>query len=269
MVNSGKALIFDVRRFSTHDGPGIRTTVFFKGCPLRCLWCHNPESQSVEMETYTRTCQFDGRLFEKEESIGRWISMPELMTEIMRDQPFMEESGGGVTLSGGEPLAQAAFVAGFLKELKRNGLHTALDTSGHVPVAALQEVIPYTDLFLYDLKGMHPEKHLRHTGADNRLIIYNLQELLRQKKQVIVRYPVIPGYTDAEDDITGILSLMVESGGILDKIHLLPWHNLGQSKQARYGLKGTKAPEQSCENNTIERISRRFISAGINVKIGG
>lgn len=269
MVNSGKALIFDIRRFSTHDGPGIRTTVFFKGCPLRCLWCHNPESQSAEIETCARSVTFEGESVATSESIGWWIGMTDLLEEVLRDQPFMTESGGGVTLSGGEPLAQATFVAGFLKQLKSNGLHTAIDTSGHAPALELQKVIPYTDLFLYDLKGFQPEKHERNTGESNRLILENLRELLRQQKKVYIRYPLIPGYTDAEEDINGILKLMNESGGLLDTIHLLPLHNLGQSKMQRYGLKLIEIPERYAPGYMPEDICQRFLSSGINVRVGG
>lgn len=264
-----KALIFDIRRFCVNDGPGIRTTVFFEGCPLRCLWCHNPESQLNKPEPFLRMDKLEGKFFEHEEQIGYEIDLDELLEILFRDRAFMEESGGGVTLSGGEPLWQWKFSAALAQKLSESGIHVAVDTCGYVQLRVFEAILPYTHLFLYDLKGYDNHRHKENTGASNSLILENLEYLIHQRANIILRYPVIPGYTDSEDDVRGILSIMKRNSDILREIHLLPYHKLGQNK-----YRGLQASNPMPENipdtdESVGHIESIFKSNHFIVKIGG
>ena len=254
------ATIFDISRASYVDGPGIRTTVFFKGCNLRCAWCHNPESQSrnPQMLFYQNKCTNCGKCKEKcpnrlekcdlcgkcalycplnaREICGREYTVDEVLREIVKDKAFYENSGGGVTFSGGECMLQIEFLAELLKACKENGIHTAVDTAGHVPFDYFERIIPYTDLFLYDVKCYDREKHKKYTGVGNELILKNLAKLLRTEKSVWVRIPIIPTVNDSFEEMTAIRQFL-EAQSKHPKVELLPYHAMGEHKYAAVGKK--------------------------------
>lgn len=264
-----KGLVFDIRRFSVNDGPGIRTTVFLKGCPLRCWWCHNPESWSRDPELMEVNQPLDGKLFIKSETVGRWMSVAEVVSICRRDMAFMSESGGGVTLSGGEPLAQPEFSIPLARELSSLGIHVALDTSGYGPRSVLTSMLPYVSLWLYDFKGYDAQRHIENTGVDNTLILANLDYLIQQKAQVVLRYPVVPGFNDTDKDISGLFHLLQKYKSGIREVHLLPHHRLGHDKRRRLRV---PQPDYNIKENSSEAASRvlaSLISAEIPVKIGG
>lgn len=248
-----KATIFDIERNSYVDGPGIRTTVFFKGCNLRCAWCHNPESQSPkpQMMFYKNKCTGCGKCKEKcpnalekcelcgkctiycphdaREICGKEYTVDEVMREILKDKVFYENSGGGVTFSGGECMLQIDFLEEILKVCKENGIHTAVDTAGHVPYEYFERILPYTNLFLYDVKCYDSEKHKKYTGVRNELILENLKKLLATGKSVWVRIPIIPTVNDTVEEIQRIKAY-ISSCGKPEKIELLPYHAMGEHK---------------------------------------
>ena len=254
------ATIFDIQRASFVDGPGIRTTVFFKGCNLRCAWCHNPESQSPkkEMLFYRNRCTNCGKCKEKcaynlekcdfcgkcalfcprdaREICGREYTVDEVMREIVKDKAFYENSGGGVTFSGGECMLQIDFLEQMLKRCKEEGIHTAVDTAGHVPFNYFERILPYTDLFLYDIKIADSEKHKRYVGVGNELIISNFQKLISFGARVIVRTPVISGVNDTEEEISAIKAIAKGA----EKVEFLPYHAMGEHK---YEALGREAPD--------------------------
>ena len=272
-MNNTTATIFDIQRNSYVDGPGIRTTVFFKGCNLRCAWCHNPESQSAipQMMFYKNKCTGCGKCKEKcpnnlekcelcgictlhcpqnaREICGKKYTVGEVMGEILKDKIFYENSGGGVTFSGGECMLRIDFLEAILKECKKNGINTAVDTAGHVPFEDFERILPYTDLFLYDVKCFDSKKHQEYTGKGNELIFENLAGLLRTDKKVWVRIPVIPTVNDSVEEMTAIRK-MLDSFGHPDKVELLPYHSMGDHK---YEAIGTKAQGFSVPSK--ERIS--------------
>jgi len=206
MNNSG--IIFDIKRFAVHDGPGIRTTVFFKGCLAHCWWCHNPESQSTEIQSVKKSSKLDAMIFEENESVGRKISADELLAEITKDSVYFDESGGGVTFSGGEPLMQPEFLETILKLCKHENINTTLDTTGYCSPEIMQSIHKYIDLFLYDLKIIDDKLHQKYTGLSNIQILENLKFLQSKKKDIIIRMPVIPGVTNTEKNINQILEFL-------------------------------------------------------------
>jgi len=223
-----KGLVFDIKHYAIHDGPGIRTSIFLKGCPMACLWCHNPESQKPEPEYMMRERKFDGKIYKEKELVGKEMSPQEVMKEINKDRVYYEESGGGVTFSGGEPLMQSAFLKDVLTACKKEEYHTALDTSGHANGTVMDEVIELTDLFLFDLKLMDDADHLKYTGISNQLSLKNLDLIIEAGKEVIIRFPVIPGITDTEDNISKIANHMKQRD--IKRIDLLPYHGMARSK---------------------------------------
>ena len=253
-----KATIFDIERNSYVDGPGIRTAVFFNGCNLRCAWCHNPESQSPkpEMLFYKNKCTGCGKCKEKcpnaletcslcgrctlycphdaRDICGKEYTVDEVMREILKDKVFYENSGGGVTFSGGECMLQIDFLEAILKECKMNGIHTAVDTAGHVPFACFERILAYTDLYLYDIKCYDSEKHKELTSVSNELILSNLKRLLESGKNVWIRIPIIPEVNDHEAELVAIKSLL-SSYGCPEKVELLPYHAMGEHKYAAIG----------------------------------
>ena len=244
-----KATIFDIERSSYVDGPGIRTTVFFKGCNLKCAWCHNPEGQSTKKEWmfYPDKCVGCGRcvgiglesadficLHDAKIICGKEYTVNEVMREILKDKVFYESSGGGVTFSGGECMLQIDFLEEILKACKQNGIHTAVDTAGNVPFDYFERIIPYTDLFLYDVKCFEAERHKLYTGMSNELILDNLQRLLVLKASVWARIPIIPSVNDSEEEMLNIKSFL-SSCGVPEKIELLPYHAMGEHKYAAIG----------------------------------
>ncbi len=262
-------LIFDIRRFSTNDGPGIRTTVFFKGCPLNCQWCHNPEGRSCEVQKATRINRIGEREFNVEEEIGKEMSADEIMKEIISDVIVYEESGGGVTFSGGEPLEQPEFLLELLKIAKRNNLHTALDTTGYAPRETLEKVIELIDLFLYDLKLMGDTEHIKYTGVSNTVILENLEHILQRQKNVIIRFPIVPGVTDSEKNIHLMKEFFVKHNGSLKEIHLLPFHNIAGHKYNKLKLVNNMKGIASLKEKDLLPLKEEFESIGIKVNISG
>ncbi len=265
------ARIFEIKRFAVHDGDGIRTTVFFKGCPLRCVWCHNPEGLSSEQQTayYAHKCigcgecQKDG--FTPEDCpgdarviYGRKITVDELLPILLEDKAFYDNSGGGVTLSGGECLVQADFCAELLRRLKAEGIHTAVDTCGFVSREALDKVLPYADVFLYDIKAFDEDVHIRCTGQSNKLILENLKYLDSLGKSIEIRIPYVPEYnSDQMEKIASFLSGLHN----VTKIRVLPYHNYAGSKYAALHIENTlpaRLPteeELAAAQNTVKQIT--------------
>lgn len=268
-----KGYIFEIKHFAVHDGPGIRTTVFFKGCPLRCVWCHNPESisrkqQIAYIEHKCRNCgscavvcpngaQFmdssRSHRFERGKCMscgqcteicsqkglilyGREVSVNEVLEELLEDRDFYESSGGGVTLSGGECLLQADFCAEILKQLHEQGIHTAVDTCGAVGESEIRKVLPYTDLFLYDIKALDETVHKRCTGHSNRRILENLVLLSRSGKEIEIRIPFVPEWNS--DQISKIGEFLLEQRHI-SGVRLLPYHNYAGTKYKSLDMENT------------------------------
>jgi pyruvate formate lyase activating enzyme len=295
-------LVFNVMRFSLHDGPGIRTTVFLKGCPLRCRWCHNPESQSRKPELiyFDERCihcgdcvgvcphgalhldaqlTHDSELCERcgacvdacpsgaRQLAGRRMTVPEVLAEVLKDQVFFDESGGGVTVSGGEPLLQADFVEALLVACKARGIRTVLDTCGFADPGVLRRVSEHVDLFFYDLKLMDSEKHLRFTGVKNELILQNLKMLAECGKSIVVRVPVIPGVNDDSDNFDALSACLTSFG--LQDVDLLPYHSLGKDKYERLhmprGMEGVEPPT----DEEMETLAERLRRDNFHVRIGG
>lgn len=244
-----QGLIFNIQRFCIHDGPGIRTTVFFKGCNLRCAWCHNPESQSSNKELlfYKDKCAHCGSCENipkddanfvcsngARELCGKEYSVDEVLAEVVKDKSFYENSGGGVTFSGGECMLQIDFLLELLKKCKEIGIHTAVDTAGHIPWKHFEKILPYTDLFLYDIKSMNTDIHKKYTGAGNELILDNLARLLKSKATVYVRVPVVPSVNDTREEMQNI-RLFFEENGHPANFELLPYHAMGESKHEALG----------------------------------
>ena len=265
--NHMKGLIFDIKHYAIHDGPGIRQTIFFKGCPLSCWWCHNPESQSSRVETYTKKKRLDGRLFEKQEKIGYYIEADELFRIIESDTIFYDESAGGVTFSGGEPLMQPQFLEEIAQKSHRAKIHTALDTSGYASQRTLLKVLEYIDLVLYDLKIIDDGLHRRYTGVSNKVILENLELLNQSGKDVRVRFPVIPGITDTSTNLQQVQSYLSQLNQIKN-IDILDYHDISRGKYERFG-KENKMGDQKPGPGVTEEIKKQFENLGYQVSIGG
>ena len=261
------ATIFEIKRFAVHYGDGIRTTVFFKGCPLRCVWCHNPEGLSAIPQTahYAHKCIGCGECkkegFTPEDCLGeatvlygKEATVQELLDILLEDREFYETSGGGVTLSGGECLIQADFCAELLRQLKEHGISTAVDTCGFVPRSALEKVIPYTDVFLYDVKAVDGAVHLRCTGQDNRQILENLRYLDARGCKIEVRVPFVPEWNDGEmEKIAALLQGMKN----VTRVRVLPYHSFAGSKYAALGLED-KLPKQLPADEEVKAAEALF-----------
>ncbi len=261
--------IFDIKRFAVHDGPGIRTTVFMKGCPLRCWWCHNPESQSIQPVTVAVERKLNGKSLIASKTYGERIEIDQLMETVLRDRHFYEESGGGVTFSGGEPMMQFQALEVLLKLSKENGLHTSLDTSGFGRRDHFERIAAHTDLFLYDLKNIDPDLHREHTGVDNKLILSNADFLLEKGAKVIFRIPVIPGINTPEEEMQKIFSFVEERKGRLEEVHLLPYHRIAESKYARLKMKKQLGNVEEPAPDYMEGLRDKFEKTGLKVSIGG
>jgi pyruvate formate lyase activating enzyme len=285
-------LVFNVQRFSVHDGPGVRTTVFMKGCPLCCAWCHNPESQSPapEFVRLRHLCMTCGRCTESEldnpvvsdrdeddveacptgalQGVGERVAPADLVTTLLRDRIFFDESGGGVTISGGEPLVQAAFVTEVLRRLRAEGVHTALDTCGFGRWPDLRDAAAHASLVLYDLKLMDPARHKSATGVSNDIILDNLRALAGVHPAIWIRIPVIPGVNDDDGNIEAAADFVRSVPG-LRQVDLLPYHPTGEAKFARLGLEyalhGTTPPDQG----RLGALAARFRARGLVTTIGG
>lgn len=303
MELSNEGTVFDIQRFSVHDGPGIRTLVFLKGCSLKCEWCANPESQAVTPELLfdparciaCENClilcthgalhkQGERILFEKERCIGcgacaekcyaearvlkgRKMTVEAVVAEVLKDEAFYADSGGGVTLSGGEPMDQPGFSECILKACKNLALHTAVDTAGYVSWSSFEKIIPFTDLFLFDIKHTDPDKLKEFTKGDAARILQNLKKLVMSAKQIIVRTPVIPGFNDSPEEIQKIARLVKSLD--IKVLHMLPYHRYGQSK---YRLMGRKYVFQGPQQVVAERMLALQDTAsreGLKVQVGG
>lgn len=262
-----QGLIFDIRSFSVHDGPGIRQTVFLKGCPLRCLWCHNPESQENTTETMTSYKKLGGQTFTRTEEVGRLMSVEEVMQSIEKDVLFFEESGGGVTLSGGEPLMQPEFSAALLGGCRKSGIHTALDTCGFAEPDIIEMVLPYTDLFLYDLKLADDEAHIQYTGVSNRPVLKNLKKISASGKPIFIRIPLIPGVTDTEENLSGLKHIIEQTQGIR-RIDLLPYHAIAKSKYERMGKSCLHQAGNGYDQSKAQEIKEYFMNVAPIISIG-
>ncbi|MBE0663827.1 MAG: glycyl-radical enzyme activating protein [Bacteroidales bacterium] len=262
-----QGIIFDIRSFSIHDGPGIRQTVFLKGCPLRCAWCHNPESQENITETMTSHKKLGGQTFTRTEEVGKLMSVEGVMQSIEKDIPFFEESGGGVTFSGGEPLMQPEFTTALLTASRKNGIHTALDTCGYAEPEVIDKVLPLTDLFLYDLKLADDEAHKQFTGVSNRPILENLNKISASGKPIIIRIPLIPGITDTEENLSGLKYIIEQTQGI-QRIDLLPFHAIAKSKYERMGKTCWQQTENGYDQFKAQEIKEYFMNSVQTVTIG-
>lgn len=276
-----KATIFDMVRGSYVDGPGIRTTVFFKGCNLACAWCHNPESQRIapELMLYKDKCRGCGKCREKcphalascdlcgrcalycphdaRELCGREYTTDEVLQTVRKDKSFYEASGGGVTLSGGECMLQLDFIEELLQKCKEDGIHTAVDTAGCVPAAAFDRILPYTDLFLFDVKCMDSEKHKRYTGVGNEQILANLLRLLAMGRPLWVRIPIVPTVNDTVGEMEAIRDLLAVCGKP-ERVELLPYHAMGEHKYAALGREST--PFSPPTDAQMEELRRVFLT---------
>jgi pyruvate formate lyase activating enzyme len=264
-------IIFNIQRFAINDGPGIRTTVFFKGCPLRCWWCHNPESHKTlpeKIDGCNLRRGFDQSFTMQKDEIGKEVSVDELMNEIVKDKIFFEESVGGVTFSGGEPLMQPEFLIELLKECNSNGIYSAVDTSGYADTEIINQVAPYSDLFLYDLKMMNDEVHQKYTGVSNQLILKNLIELDQLGKKIIIRIPVVPDITDSDENLRAIRGFISYLNNLVE-IDLLPYHRAGEGKYKKYGKENKMDKTESPDSKNLESIKQFFSELKCKVKIGG
>lgn len=250
------AYIFNIQRFSIHDGPGIRTTVFFQGCPLQCTWCHNPEGIPQFLESNGMGAHH---------STIKKYSIDQLVEEILKDKVFYEESGGGVTFSGGEPLMQTEFLIGMLKQLRKENIHSTVDTSGYAPPDIFNEVIQLADLILFDLKIVDNKKHELYTGTGNSLIHTNLAHLAESEVPFRIRIPLVNEITADDRNLDGIISIL---GNNNVEIDLLSYHDRGKGKQQKMGTKSNHtltAPDEK----RIDEIRDKFQSMGYKVNIGG
>lgn len=267
MKNEG--LIFDIKRYSLHDGPGIRTTIFMCGCPLTCWWCQNPEGQKLDLEDVLKI-RYNSKssLTHTKELIGREVSVNEVISEIEKDRVFYEESGGGVTFSGGEPFTQHKFLNGLLDACQKLRFATALETCGYAIWEVVREVKDKIDLFLYDLKLIDDREHQEFTGVSNKLILSNLKKLDHEGKNIIIRFPVIPEITDKEKSIHGMVEFMRSLKSVRE-IDLLPYNKLGKGKYEKLNRLNRLAHLETPSPERLNQLSERFKVLGLKVKIGG
>jgi pyruvate formate lyase activating enzyme len=265
-----KGLIFSVKRYCVHDGPGIRVTVFMKGCQLRCMWCHNPEGILPLQESFVNTCSIGDNKFCKSEQAGIFYSADEIIAILDRERVFMDNSGGGVTFSGGEPMLQIDFLCDVLKACKKEGYHTAIDTSGYAPTSSFKSIIPLTDLFLFDIKHLDNEKHMQATGVTNGLILENYKLLLQSGAEIALRLPVIQGFNDDPDYVERLIQFIVATKTeSLKLINLLPFHTTGSSKYGRFTIPNRMEGLTPPSKQQIENIRKMMLVTGIKVKTGG
>jgi glycyl-radical enzyme activating protein len=297
-----KGIVFDIQRNSLNDGPGIRTTVFLKGCSLNCLWCHNEESIDTKplLRFYPDRCtscmecvkvckasahlDVNGKhevdfdkciqnwdciavcLYDALAKTGRETDVPEVMETVLKDNAYYKNSGGGMTISGGEPMLQFEYTLELLKKAKENKIHTCLDTTGNAAWSNFLKLLPYTDIFLYDYKESDPERHKDYTGADNKLILDNLNKLDKAGAQIILRCPIIPGLNDRDDHFLAI-SKLSKSYKNIKEIHLLPYHTMGVGKAIQHGIKKGRnefhVPSEEEKNQwktTLDRYGTKELS---------
>lgn len=299
--------ITNIQKFSIHDGDGIRTTVFFKGCPLKCRWCHNPETQRFEREMQidrekctgcgacaaicpngaihmeegrpiwnSDACTFCGKCENFcptgiREIIGREYTVKELLKELMKDQMFYEESGGGVTLSGGEVMAMDIdYILELAKELKRQDVTLTIDTCGYVPYDRFQKILPYVNTFLYDIKVMDPEIHKEYMGTDNKLILDNLVRLAKDGARIYIRIPTVKEVNGNEQSMREIIAFLQEHDIHPAQVNLLPYHDTGSGKYRKLDMEYKGTDLHAPDREEMEAFVALFENAGFkNTKIGG
>lgn len=257
-----KGRIFDIQRYSIHDGNGIRTIVFLKGCMLRCRWCSNPESQSYEIQTMS--------VQGKAKTIGRDVTVEEVMETVEKDRPYYRRSGGGMTLSGGECLYQPEFAGILLQTATNRGIHTAIESTACAPYEVIEKILPFVDQYLLDIKHINKEKHEEFTGKSNNLILDNAKKIADSgQTELIIRVPVIPAFNNKVEDIREIARFAETLRGV-KKIHLLPYHRLGQDKYEglgrTYGMEGILPPHME-EMEELKRAVEQV--SGLSCQIGG
>ncbi len=293
-----KGLIFNIQKFSIHDGPGIRTTIFLKGCPLRCKWCANPESQSANVQILwdqkkcvhclqcVKSCMYqaiscrEGEIHIDEElcqgclncvstclqsalsNEGETKEIEEIVRIALQDKDFYEESGGGITISGGEGMSQPDFLKELVKELKKHNLHLAIETTGYIPKETFHELAPLFDLLLFDVKHYDTNRHFEGTGVHNEQIINNLKWAFHQGLEILPRIPVIPSFNNSIQDAAGLASLLTEIG--LKKVQLLPFHQFGERKyemmHKEYAYKNVKA----LQKEDLTEYQNEFTKKGLD-----
>jgi pyruvate formate lyase activating enzyme len=294
-------IVFDIRKYSIHDGPGIRTAVFFKGCPLECRWCHNPEGRAPQPELIfhparcilcdaclnvcpngaitrradairieRRFCKAAGECAtacnaEALQLVGRAMSAQQVMTEVERDHIFYKESGGGVTFTGGEPLAQPRFLLDCLSVCHTRAMHTTVDTSGFSPWKVLDEIRPLVDLFLYDLKLMDDTRHRQWTGVSNKTILANLQRLSEAGHKIIIRIPLIPGINDDEENLRQTSALLAALPNV-PSVELLSYHNIAAAKYAGLGVNYELVEIHPPAHEKMQACVALMTSFGLQVK---
>ena len=269
--------IFDIQHFSVNDGPGIRTTVFFKGCPLRCLWCHNPESYIADTQVMFHKehcvqcgmCKTDITLCPTgaKKLVGRNVTVDEVLTEVLEDTHFYETSGGGLTLSGGEPMAQPSFALALTKSAKEKGLHVCMETSGFCNAESLKGIQPFIDLFLFDYKATGDDAHLAFTGVSQERILQNLFMLDELGADIILRCPMIPGHNITDEHVNGIIDVARKLHH-LKEIHLEPYHNIGVSKRVGLGMsEGTEMITPPDRDEMIKFATRIYKNTGIPTNV--
>lgn len=308
----GKPLIFNIQKYSIHDGAGIRTTVFFKGCPLSCSWCHNPESQCFEQELlfHADRCRGCGACeavcgqnaiavkiqdpnnpiaaldrslcgtcgacvavcpYNARETVGTAYELPDLIRELEKDRMFYERSGGGITLSGGEPLCQDMdYIEALVRQLHQKGYSVNIDTCGYVPYAHIRQVLPFTDSFLYDIKLLDSQAHRKYTGVDNRMILENLIALSADGGNIHLRLPLIEGVNATQEHLDAVIHFLQDHKINVHRIHLLKYHSTGSGKYARldrlYDKDSMAPPEDAWLEQAVERFRERGFQ---NIQIGG
>lgn len=299
------ALITNIQRCSTKDGPGIRTTIFFKGCPLKCAWCHNPETQKYErdiMVDYERctccgvclkkcknkaitiknnkiTTDFDrcdkcGECIDfcvknAREVVGEEYTVDELFEEVEKDIIFFESSGGGVTLSGGEVMLQHDFVYDFAKKCYENHISVDIDTCGYTEFKYYKRILPYVDLFLYDLKIMNKINHKKLIGKSNELILKNLEELNELNANINLRIPIIDGVNSDDENISEIITYLLEKKIKITQVNILPYHNIGVYKYEKLNIKYSDIEMKKPTEKKLKDIEKKFKKSGFKTKIGG
>lgn len=261
--------IFDIKRFAVHDGPGIRTTVFLKGCPMRCWWCHNPESQEREPVSVDIMRKVNGTSVPGKKLYGERVRVEKLMDTLLKDMHFYEESGGGVTFSGGEPLMQAEGLLQLLQACKIHGIHTTVDTCGYASREQFEKILPVTDLLLYDLKHMDPVLHQKHTGVDNGPVLSNAKHLLEMGARVIFRIPVIPGINTTDSEVSAMVRFLSEGADKMSELHLLPYHRIAGNKYRKLHMEQHLVDVDEPDEQLLHQLKEKFQKTGLEVIIGG
>jgi len=262
IATQSKGLIFDIKHYALHDGPGIRTTVFLKGCPLKCWWCHNPEGQNLEPERFWKDQT------PQKEIIGREVTVDEVIAEVEKDRIFYDESGGGVTFSGGEPLMQPYFLENLLDACQSLEISTSLDTCGYASWEIFEKIKDKVDLYLYDLKMIDDKKHQKYTGVSILPILSNLKKLDNEGKNIIIRFPVITGITEREENIHQLVE-WISKLEFTKEVNLLPFHKIGFSKYIKLNRENKLLNLNPPSQERLDQLLDIFRSNGFTTTIGG